>query len=63
MAVKCTGSAYIIQLERVANGKRGYAKAVRRWLMSNYGDWYARNEVKQELPVYWPNDVMEKDDE
>lgn len=44
-----------VQAVRAANGKRGWSKAVRRYLQRKYPDgetnmWYARNEVKQQLP-------------
>lgn len=47
--ITSTAQAKRIQERRVAAGKRGYAKAVRRFLLqgSNY------QEAKAQLPVTW----------
>lgn len=43
--------ALLVQQRRVANGKRGYSKAVRTYLKENAGPRYL--DIKMSLPVNW----------
>src|SRR5690606_32682557 len=53
--IKTIEQARDVQAARVANGKRGWARSVRRFLMREYGDkdlslWHKRVELKSSLP-------------
>ena len=53
--VKLIEQAKKIQNARVAAGKRGYAKAVRRFLLREHAPRFDRYEhAKKSLPVAWP---------
>lgn len=66
--VKDLQHAQNIQFARVAQGKKGFAHAVRRWMKSKSKrlqgggfDWYAYNELKQKL-VYLAFEKGEQQD-
>lgn len=50
-----------VQERRVQAKKRGYAKAVRNWLLINHPDDYAT--MKAQLPVTWVKPKEEDDDD
>ena len=56
--IKELRQAEAIQARRVADGKKGLSRAVRRFLWkqvkakTNKKDWYAYNELKQSLPQH-----------
>jgi len=51
VAEKLHDKMITIQGNRVKQGKRGYAKAVRRYLKATFPDTY--QEEKAKLPVFW----------
>ena len=50
--VKTIEQAKAIQSRRAKSGKRGYAKAVRRYLKRNHADDFLA--IKNNLAVAWP---------
>lgn len=53
--IKSYAQAAAIQGRRVKSGKRGYAKAVRRYLLATRADTYADTylNARNQLPVRW----------
>lgn len=49
--IKNFTQAFLVQSTRACEGKRGIARAVRRFMKRSSGDWYGYNELKQRLPA------------
>ena len=56
--IKTFRQAALVQDRRADSGKRGYAKAVRRFLLREYPDLYQSR--KQSLTVVWPKPKVKK---
>ena len=56
--IKTFAHAAAIQDRRADSGKRGYAKAVRRYLLRQYPDLYLSR--KQSLTAVWPKPKEKK---
>jgi len=52
--VKSMEQAAAIQSRRVAAGKKGHTRAVRRYFHRLTKDWYGVNEMKQSVPYIDP---------
>ncbi len=63
--VKNAKQAIAIQSRRIAAGKKGHARAVRRFMKreslsaNNVIDWYAYNDLRQSIPFIDPFPISE----
>ena len=62
--IKTMDQAVQVQARRYKAGKQGWARSVRRFFKrackdpkTGKVDWYATNEMKQAVPVYFEGDI------